>query len=164
MSYRAPLLLRAWRTLVDQTDFDEVALLCPDEDELERVVHEAVKHCGFDNFNSQRNTVYGVGSDDEYRVRYEFLRLSAVENLRIEVMSILDGHSTVHRPYLTRSVPTIIHLSYKCPTWEEYVRRLDAMGQPFAQYESSYGRFAYYGDNPPYIKPRVNLRDQVEDG
>lgn len=123
-----------------------------------------------EHFNSVTDNVHRISyADDnpepeEFQVRFEFFHVLWPEGrpYRIEVMSILDGFSSVHNAMMSGSVP---HASFKVNTREEFwdsvaeVSALDMLS--IAAYENSYGMFSYHGVEGewPHIKPRVNLRD-----
>lgn len=105
-----------------------------------------------------------------FQVRFEFLHLEGFP-FRIEAMCVLSGDAPLHERVLAKyGEGAVVHLSWRAaPNGDAdgYMRhRLvlqdSAHMKPMAEYENSYGRFCYYGeiDKPPFLKPRVNLRDQ----
>lgn len=146
---------------------DEVAICFPTLPDLVDFVEEATRN-GLEHFNSvpydtmKRQDRLG----ESFGVRFEFLRY-ADDPWRIEAMCVIDGHAPLHRAALHREQSAVvIHMSYKMATLHDYqeeVRRLRSEVQMEAEYANSYGIFSYWpGPNGrvPYVKPRVNLRDQ----
>lgn len=166
---------------------DEAALLFANQQELEQFVDWCVQgpHSpsrykpGLDHFGSvDRDTVIriGQGEDDNksgqrFDVRFEFLRFPEDQTWRIEAMCVLDGKAPLHEQALEQyGNGCVIHVSWRAAPngdGDGYMRHrkvLEAPGHdlhPLAEYGNSYGRFCYYGvgGRPPYLKPRVNLRD-----
>lgn len=146
---------------------DEVAICFPSVKTLVDFVEEA-KRNNLDHFNSvpydtmRRQDIAG----QKFGVRFEFLKYRELP-WRIEAMCVVDGHAPLHQAALGESfLPVVIHLSYKMNSLHDYqedVRRLRSETGMEAEYSNSYGIFSYWpGPNGgvPYIKPRVNLRDQ----
>lgn len=150
---------------------DEVALLFSGEDTLNEWVTWA-KGQGYEHFGSiERDRMVETWSGGtEFDVRFEFLRLEGFP-FRIEAMCVLDGSAPLHEATLERyGNGAVVHVSWRAaPNGDShgYVRHrqvlehLDAPLRPLREYRNSYGIFCYYGDEdkPPFLKPRVNLRD-----
>lgn len=155
---------------------DEVSVLFRTAAELEAFLEWAVECKGLTHFNGVtdecRSRALPRGDAHRYTVRLEFLRLPGVD-WRIEAMVILDGTAPLHSQHLNdHGSGCIIHASFKAKDlgfylqYRDTLEAMDSLCGPIplrAEYENSYGRYAYYGDHQPetswYIKPRVNLRD-----
>jgi hypothetical protein len=156
---------------------DEIALMFVNDHCLDKFVQAAVRHEGLTHFNGAEDNVKCLPIDSSYKVRYEFFQ---GKDYRIEAMAIQEGFSAVHFSILNAlitsdSPSTIVHASFKCTEEEDYgmaVLRLREAGWEDAQRcESSYGRFSYWRpldmehwvaqERWLYLKPRVNLRDEV---
>lgn len=148
---------------------DEVAILCPDANMAGTYVFDAVLVDGVEHFNASEDLVKVEPFGNEYRVRYDFLRI-ADRPYRLEVMHMTDGISPLHAPLYqqawTNNVPTTVHLSFKCPSEAAYRMACgllrDQMAMVVAQScESSYGSFSYWRTDVTdlYVKPRFNRRD-----
>lgn len=109
-------------------------------------------------------------ANNGFQVRFEFLRITGAP-WRIEAMCILGGHAPLHANALDEfGEGACIHASFKERDSDTFKARKRSMANPgngfkalefLAEYRNSYGRFAYFGKAglPPYIKPRINLRD-----
>ena len=115
-------------------------------------------------------------TDEEFDVRFEFFMVGPASvpqdqwNWRIEAMCVVGGEAPLHFNALGMyGSGAIFHASYKLPLNDGeperlmYDRAVDDLGahgwRCRAAYENSYGRFSYWGDGLPYLKPRCNLRD-----
>lgn len=115
-------------------------------------------------------------TDEEFDVRFEFFQVGPASvpstdwNWRIEAMCVLEGEAPLHFNALAMyGTGCVFHASYKLPLQDGeperamYERAVDDLGahgwRMRAAYENSYGRFSYWGDGLPYLKPRCNLRD-----
>lgn len=149
---------------------DEVSLLYPNRETLELFV-EYAQEAGWDHFNHTEDVCCRDDVDREaFQVRFDFLQPPTKPDWpwRIEAMCVLDGHAPLHEAALEASGgrSVTIHASYKLADEAAYMADLDTQVRRFAgaggcraQYSNSYGRFAYFGIEPFYFKPRVNLRD-----
>lgn len=144
---------------------DEMAILFATQAELAEFVRTAQTQ-GVDRFNHvPSDLMLRMDTEQEFMVRFEFLRTMANAPWRVEAMTVLGGMAPLHAMALSRNEgqPCIIHASYKLPSLDEYERhkRLLGMENMRAEYTNSYGRFAYFDVAPhmPFIKPRVNMRD-----
>lgn len=155
-----------------KANIDEVALLFAGPSELNAWVTWA-KGQGYEHFGSiEQDRMVRLDQEGQFDIRFEFLRLEGFP-FRIEAMTVLDGQAPLHEEALGKfSNGSVIHVSWRAAPngdAEGYQRHravLEAGGthgalSMLAEYENSYGRFAYYGEQgrPPYFKPRVNLRD-----
>lgn len=166
---------------------DETSVLFSNEEELDKFVTWA-KGVGFEHIGSvPEDTMaqtYGNSAahipniaGPAFKVRFEFLKMPEFP-WRIEAMCVLDGVAPLHEEALRRmGEGCVIHISWRAAPngdkdgYERHRAVLDSVvvGKPqenlglvaLAEYENSYGRFCYYGapGKPPYLKPRVNLRD-----
>lgn len=163
----------AEKTILDARDrgsevYDEVALCFRHEHDLMKFVEHAVLR-GMDNFNSVRDTMVRQDARGQFDVHFEFLKFPN-EEWRIEAMCITDGEAPLHASALAQNGDVcVIHLAYKCATLEDYqeeTRRLmSGVATRRAEYRNGYGLFSYWSPTGqpsvlPYVKPRVNLRDQ----
>lgn len=147
---------------------DEVAICFRAERSLIDWVDEATAN-GLDHFNSvpydtmRRQDIAG----ESFGVRFEFLRWEGYP-WRIEAMCVMDGWAPLHDAAMNQDgSPVVIHVSYKVDNlvdYQEEVRILRDSGLAMkGEYMNSYGIFSYWpGPNGsfPYVKPRVNLRDE----
>lgn len=156
---------------------DEVAILCRNEQWLDRLVMEAVRHPAVTHFNGADDHVWTEPIKACYSTRYEFFDVVGAA-YRLEVMALRHGFSPLHYAIATDAGPDFtlgfIHASFKCQTEEEYgyaVLRLREAGWEDAQRcTSDYGTFSYWTpmdiehwipkERFVFLKPRVNLRDQ----
>lgn len=164
-------------------DIDEVAIMFPNEQYLNDWLRWAEETAGVEHFASVPRD-YMINMMPEYipgqepssarawdfAVRFEFLRIPGAL-WRIEAMCVLEGVAPLHSAAMMASAnfPAIIHVSLKAPDPHAYhllcLEFQEDMGKHVhafakqAEYRNSYGQFTYYGDAPPYFKPRVNLRD-----
>lgn len=151
-------------------------------------LEEAVKLDGVDLFNVADDEVETFPIHRDYSVRYYFL--STPFGFRVECMRITGGISPLHNGFIgfdgsTKDVlPPVVHYSFKCADETEYKYATATMrGNEWEMAqgcESTYGRFSYWmtdertddalseADWPwrekgyeAYLKPRVNLRDDV---
>lgn len=152
-------------------NIDEVALFWPgdrdDTDNLESLfefIRESVSEDGVEYFNSASDRVKTSPINSYYHVMYDFLRVTDLP--RLELMRLCGGFSPLHNQF--RRPGSIVHLSFKLSTEDEYDAFLDKMHE-CRQYDAAlamectgdYGRFSYWSVNglSVYLKPRVNLRD-----
>lgn len=137
---------------------DEVSILFKHPDELEHFI-VFCRNSGMIYFNSVTDECRR-SDGTKFDVRFEFLRFPAT-SWRIEAMSVLGGTAGLHEPLRNHDVP---HVSFKCIDYMHYdhvVAVLEGARWPLqADYVNSYGAFSYFGAYPPYLKPRVNLRDR----
>lgn len=151
---------------------DEVALLVGDASQLNLLDGLLTIQFGWDRFNIAHDNVKTQPIRSAYSVEYHFYRKPGVD-YRLEVMRLSGGVSPLHAAIplpLSRAVCTPVHASFKCDGEEEYaLARWELDGEGYVQAQrcdSAYGRFSYYTnlsntpDRVPYLKPRVNLRDQ----
>lgn len=153
---------------------DEVSILFKTVGMMERFVGWA-EQFGWHNFTSVRrdtadqmygNSLAQIGNagDGAFDVRFEFLRPRNQQGgelgFRIECMCILEGFAPLHERLPEGA---IAHASWKATNRLHYMQVCDVLERTalpkMAEYANSYGRFAYYGREAPYFKPRVNLRD-----
>lgn len=119
----------------------------------ERVTHIIDDHTG-------RSLL--VAHDDMFAVRFDFVKPPEAA-WRIELVTVTDGTAPLHEQ---AAEGTAFHASFKCSSPEHYETKLRELrawcrdSYPIrAEYQNSYGIFSYAGFAPPYLKPRVNLRD-----
>jgi hypothetical protein len=103
--------------------------------------------------------------DESFDVHFDFVRFGGAP-WRMEIMSVTDGVSSLHREIKPWSV---VHASWKERDYLDLVnmtQRLHGRGIPLqGSYRNSYGFFSYWGQMPdwrhrlPLLKPRVNMRD-----
>lgn len=161
---------------------DEVSLLFANEVELDYFVEWVRDERNFliQNFNSTSDTMTREDKDESFVVRFEFCRLreeGGEADWRIEAMCIVSGKAPLHeRALFEHGNGVVVHISWKHQLESVYECYLDpdvqalVKGKPqvvagnpdhfCAAYGNSYGRFSYWG-SLPYLKPRVNLRDQA---
>lgn len=151
---------------------DEIALLVETEGEV-RELRQCLWMAGWLQFNTARDDVRTGPIRSRYEVEYNFF--SHPDKIwRFEVMRITKGYSPLHgaiRKPVGGELCVPVHASFKTYDEENYVyarEHLDGMGLFEAQRcDSTYGRFSYWTtvdqqDAVPYLKPRVNLRDNGE--
>lgn len=161
---------------------DEAALLFASEDSLAAFLKWAVGQ-GYQHIGTvERDTMYQRYGNSEkgipnlsgpaFQVRFEFVRLEGFP-FRIEAMCVLDGEAPLHEAALAKyGEGSVVHVSWRAAPngdstgYGRHKKALEAEGghgtlSPLAEYQNTYGRFCYYGEpgRPPYLKPRVNLRD-----
>ena len=149
-------------------DVDEVAILFNNESQLQQFSNDIHRQYGWHIFNVvESGLVNEVGlrgshQQDSYEATYVFVSHLLVLGIRLELMLVRSGQASLHDDV---SDPRIMHASWKTPSLEAYeshMRTLDDQLVPIAkEYVSDYGRFSYWGHEAPYLKPRVNLRDQA---
>lgn len=155
-----------WRGLGLAT-IDEMSLLFAGD--AQRGYYEGLlAGSGWELFDHTKDSIVcetpGAYRNEDFRVEFKFWR-HPDERWRIESMIKLGGHNASplhdHALAITKGEPAIIHASFKLPTEAQYERAITGQRtMPTLSYRNSYGRFSYFGWLPPYIKPRVNLRDQ----
>lgn len=155
---------------------DEISLLFRSDQEAKNFALAAVMEEGVVLFNAAADHVHTWPLDTKYDVNYLFLTLP--ENVdghavRLEVMSLESGFSPLHYGLLSTvgSTPVVVHLSFKVKNEEHYQQAVDMMcaDDDFWMVQacrSAYGRFAYFRTPlmegaEVFIKPRVNLRDEM---
>lgn len=156
---------------------DEMAVMCTDEVWAMKWATNAVRVPGITMFNSAVDHVTTRPVRSEYDVHYMFLNAPemhwAPTAWRMEVMYPHPGsplHDTLLQDMRGSDV-SVVHASFKCASEEDYalaVHTLGSGGYEAAQLcQSTYGRFSYWVSRDaddvaprPYLKPRVNLRDQ----
>lgn len=166
------------RSLIPSADVDEMSLLFPDGDTLDRFVNSFV-HGGFGtNFNNVEDTIYPANGKP-FKVSFRFLRIDGLP-WRIEAMAVTDGISLLHQDSLLSHTKfaypyPIIHASFKAKSIAEFFGNVSVLagnvptkigytgGASAGRYFNSYGVFEYFGSNGegPYLKPRVSFRDLV---
>lgn len=169
---------------VDLTGYriDEIAYQFNTLEDLDAFTVEAVCHDGCLLFNAANDHVHTLPMRTCYGVAYRFFTIpmeylpEQLGEVRIEAMLQTSGLSPLHLAgmWSVHGRPLAVHASFKCVNEEQYAavcHRLRQQGWESPQRcESSYGRFSYwtpvdrakYEDLPfMYLKPRVNLRDQV---
>lgn len=157
-----------------QVKIDEVAILFPHLDPLYKFYEQIHRDHAWHVFNTVEdsgpiNSARHHASDSyTYRAGYVFVSHPAT-HVRLELMTLRDGHSPIHShlmedPRAVAGGAVIVHASWKAPTLAAYlsqVRRLEDQNLKVGhEFVSDYGRFGYVGPVVPYLKPRVNLRDQ----
>lgn len=155
--------------MVGNYEVDEVSILCGSPVLLQTLVN----HCtslGYDHFNrveSDRMKRKDTLRQRKFDVRFEFLRAPGA-SWRIEAMCVLGGHAPLHSQHIAvYGDPCVVHASFKCQDEEglgKAERELHKIGSalPFcASYQNSYGEFSYWKVGRYYLKPRVNLRDDL---
>lgn len=153
---------------------DEVSLLFKSVGMMERFIGWCEGRGDWVNFSSvKRDTatqLYGnslaqIGNvaGPAFDVRFEFLkpRGTGPYPFRIECMCILEGFAPLHE-----RIPEggVAHASWKCHNLAHYNLTCEGLDRAahlpkMAEYANSYGKFAYFGNEAPHFKPRVNLRD-----
>lgn len=157
-----------FRHNVTDRKIDEIALLFPNDEQADYWIGSAVAVDGIEHFNMSWDRVKTYPFNNEYSVRYDFLRLG--KPYRVEAMRLPYGQvSPLHAPLVASAQryehPVPVHLSFKTHSEEEYqetLRCLDDAGFDSAQHcASTYGRFSYWrhAECDLYIKPRLNVRD-----
>lgn len=155
---------------------DELAILVPGRELAMEFIDEAVQF-GWCFFNRSSDIVRVEPFGTVYSVEYYFLRHHAYP-WRFEVMRKVSGVSPLHdalKPFMAEGDLPLVHASFKPYTGESphnYTAekdRLNEAGYWLAQEcRSTYGRFGYWRAlNDPmvqYLKPRINLRDEVPYG
>lgn len=164
---------------------DEIAILLPSASAATEFVTQMVREDGVMLFNTASDHVHTSPLKTCYNVDYNFLTVPMATGrpLRIEVMALTSGvsplhYAALHEMHYDGSALSLIHASFKVDDEDDYataVHRLRERGWEAAQRcESTYGRFSYwtplddsgFGDMPdecpPYLKPRVNLRDAAQ--
>lgn len=147
--------------------YDEVSLLFRDKKSLDKFTKD-MKGRGLwfnESFESQQNT---ATDEWEFDTEFQFSLPYMNASWRIEAMRVECGHAPLHQRHIEgHGAPSVVHVSWKAPTREEYLLEKVALfeeGMTFhAEYENSYGIFSYWSfekDNVfMYYKPRVNVRD-----
>lgn len=161
---------------------DEVSILFKHATEMAHFVRYA-SGAGWNHFNTAEDTVQAVRDFNTmteadvppvlppiYTVQYKFLQMPGFQ-WRLECMCIMSGDAPVHRMLKNHE---IAHVSFKCIDHAHYDHMKAVLAgvttgprttlQMVDEFTSGYGRFAYFGGYPPYVKPRVNLRDAVQRG
>jgi hypothetical protein len=140
---------------------DEVSILFKSQAELTGFTSFAPA-LGLEHFNSVRDTMTREDDESQFDVRFEFFRVPGHNDYRIEAMCVVDGVAPLHEEMVNHDMP---HVSFKCEDPMHYnhvLSVLQSAGWPRqAAYRNGYGQFTYVGAYPPYLKPRVNLRDRV---
>jgi len=147
---------------------DEVALLVPDANSAGVYIFDAVLKDGVEHFNASEDRVSTRPFNNEYRVRYDFLRIEG-RQYRLEVMHLTDGispiHAALYQQSWTNNEPVTVHVSFKCPSEASYRMACgllrDQMAMVEAQScEADYGVFSYWRSDITdlYVKPRFNRR------
>ena len=149
-------------------EVDEVAVYFEKKGDLDQFLAYAVNQ-GMEHFNSvpsdAMHQIYGNSemgipnrAGHAFDVRFEFLRIPN-SDWRIEAMQVLDGWAPLHRRLRSGEIAHVSgkvqagSLHYYSVLRAALSKRLTCQ----AEYLNSYGRFAYFGDEAPYFKPRVNL-------
>lgn len=155
---------------------DESSLLFSNERALGSFVQWAYTEGGLERMGSvpsDRMMRMDSPKQEWFDVRFEFMKVPDTD-WRIEAMCILDGVAPLHSAALAKyGEGSVVHVSWRAAPngdaegYRRHRKVLETAGvadpMPFlAEYRNSYGRFSYYGldGKPPYLKPRVNLRDQ----
>lgn len=159
-------------------NIDEMALIFFEEEALHTFIGSAVKRNGYKLFNHADDKVFTSPIRSDYHVKYWFLETGL--GYRLELMYIDSGFSPLHYPAqlaineMGTVLPLTMHASFKVPDEEHYgvvvnALQRDLEAELVQKCISEYGRFSYF--LPPerdkqlgqfYIKPRVNLRDELE--
>lgn len=158
---------------------DEVAFLLPPVNGgngatwLARMMGR-VGRAGFTYFNHvDKDVVKCNPLPSQYEVIYDFFT-TGVEGVRLELLTILEGHSPLHNMFEVSDRDTdasVVHASFKVPDEDVYrmtLAHLQGEGWMCGQYcESSYGLFSYWRhpsdvESVLWLKPRVNLRDAAK--
>lgn len=160
-----------------KVDIDEVAILFPGDSSLQQfaaIIHRDLGWHVFNTADSGAVTEMGANGSGEplesYEAHYVFMSSQLAPDVRLELMVIRSGFSSIHTPLIDKNnfEPAVVHASWKCPSIEAYMsslRRLSDKRIPCSrEYMSDYGRFSYWGKDAPHFKPRVNLRDQPKHG
>jgi hypothetical protein len=147
---------------------DEMSIYFRNEAWLDELVRTCEQTGHVDHFNSTTDIVQqmidGKYTEDSasFGVRFEFLQHDKLD-YRCEAMYIKDGWSPVHNVLRDGD---IAHASFKCQDTADYsMVCLELVGKGYkqlAEFRNGYGLFSYFVTEfagPPYIKPRVNLRD-----
>ena len=154
------------------TTIDEIAVCFASVKSLEEFLESAVQDGGYEHFNSvardtmRRRDIVG----EEFDVRFEFLRVP-LALYRIEAMTVLGGDAPLHQQANALfGEACVVHLSYKMANLQDYQDEVCGKAasryKKIAEYSNSYGMFSYWRQDSqvrlglPYLKPRVNLRDQ----
>ena len=153
---------------------DEFALLVSDSNQLEQLDTILCLAFGWERFNVANDNVKTAPIRSAYSVEYHFYR-HPDRDYRLEIMRLTSGISPLHAAIplpLARQVCTPVHASFKTTNEEQYAyarNYIEGLGYSEAQRcDSNYGRFSYFVkegmfvDRVPYLKPRVNLRDDNE--
>jgi hypothetical protein len=151
-------------------NIDEVSILFKSVGMMERFIGWA-EQFGWHNFATVKkdtaeqlfgNSLAQIGNvaGPAFDVRFEFLKMRKdPSSFRIECMCILDGFAPLHERLPQGAVA---HASWKAANRLHYQQVCEQVGRALpkmAEYENSYGRFAYYGNEAPHFKPRINMRD-----
>jgi hypothetical protein len=158
-----------------QETIDNVAVLFSDEAEEEHFISYAQK-CGWKVFNSSEDHVVGHLNQEDYDVRFTFLRDPDDPNFRIETMLLNPEQSTIHRMLLRQyGEGAIAQGSYKpqginsrAAYQEENGFLLSAYGDVVECFQSKYGLYTYFARfrsvmedlSCGYLKVRLNERDR----
>lgn len=164
--------------LMIQGKVDEVSLLFKSVAMMERFIGWCEAQ-GWRNFSTVKrdtatqlygNSLYGIGNraGPAFDVRFEFLKpkhgdFAFPDDWRIECMYIFPNSFAPLHDTLTEGA--VAHASWKVTDFNGYLKAcsdLEALMPKMAEYENSYGRFGYFGQLPPYFKPRINLRDDAQ--
>lgn len=158
---------------------DEAALLFDTPADLDNFVMWALDTGGLERIGyvdrdvMRRASMDGSPPPNEaFDVRFDFWRVPGAD-WRIEAMCVLGGFAPLHTAALQMmGNGSVVHVSWRAaPNGDElgYHRHRKCLEDDtvagsltaLAEYTNSYGRFCYYGEegNVPYLKPRVNLRD-----
>lgn len=160
----------------DEMFIDELAILVPSLEMAMALIGDAVGR-EWVYTNHSKDDVRTEPLNTEYRVRYHFLT-SPSRYYRLEIMHLSNGFSPLHHSmdymgsarYRSDAFP-IVHASFKPlasgeARYEDAQRKLAEARYVNAQEcRSTYGRFSYWrrtdDERLLYLKPRVNLRDEV---
>lgn len=151
---------------------DEFALLVHDNINQQLLDEHLCRDQNWERFNVATDNVHTGPIRSGYSVEYFFYR-HPDHAYRLEIMRLTSGVSPLHAPIGRPSrghVALPVHASFKVDSEEAYAYARSFLGEELRYTEaqrcdSTYGRFSYWtpGGLPelvPYVKPRVNLRDE----
>lgn len=151
---------------------DEVAIMFDNRARLGEFVSDAVMGDGVKLFNRAFDQVKTWPWQTAYEVEYFFLETRST--MRVECMALNNGMSPLHFAVASHMTPnhplSVVHMSFKTADSTEYEKVNDILeARPEATKvqvcTSTYGAFTYWhivGElGGIYLKPRVNLRDNV---
>lgn len=155
---------------ITDRSIDEIALLFPNEAASNHWIMDAILVDGVEHFNASWDRVRTQPFENEYRVRYDFLRFEGydfrVEAMRLPYEEVSPLHAPLRQESERHDMPVPVHLSFKCHSEEEFndvAERLSAHDDFWLAQActSDYGVFTYWRhpDCDLYIKPRMNQRD-----
>lgn len=175
--------------LPDDTFIDEASILVPDMGSFDDV-NQYLEKAGWSHFNASEDLVYTNPFGTKYGVAYDFFRHPDY-GYRIELMQLTgEGMSPLHEalqalPKTGYDGYPMPHLSFKpvLPVHTSVLTGESLVSQKRRSYsravqhlrdracihamtcQSAYGNFGYFLGNDTsrqiYVKPRINLRDEV---